>query len=139
LGFVISVLCIKLVQLNTDVPFPVMPHAPIFAMSIVFLPVFDTIRVFSLRIWQGRSPFSPDKNHIHHLLTNNGWSHGFSAKLICGVHAIVVVVGYFLKDVHQWAGLLVLFVMLLTTVFVFQRLKVPKTSEVVPNPQTETI
>jgi UDP-GlcNAc:undecaprenyl-phosphate/decaprenyl-phosphate GlcNAc-1-phosphate transferase len=123
LGFVVAVLCIRLIQLNPDTNvYSVLKHAPVFAMSIVAIPVFDTLRVFSIRIWQGRSPFSPDKNHIHHLLTNNGWSHGFAAKLICGVHAVLLTVGYFLKDVSQVWGLFILMGLMLTTVFVFQRL-----------------
>jgi hypothetical protein len=35
----------------------------------------DTLRVFAVRIIHGRSPFSPDRNHIHHLLLNKGLSH----------------------------------------------------------------
>jgi UDP-GlcNAc:undecaprenyl-phosphate/decaprenyl-phosphate GlcNAc-1-phosphate transferase len=125
LGFVTAVLCIKLIQLNIDIKTPVLPHAPVFALSVVTIPVFDTLRVFALRIWSGKSPFSPDKNHIHHLLTNNGWSHSFAAKLLCGVHAIVLVLGYFLKEISQIAGLFILFLIMLITVFVFQRVRVP--------------
>jgi UDP-GlcNAc:undecaprenyl-phosphate/decaprenyl-phosphate GlcNAc-1-phosphate transferase len=110
-------------QLNTSVRLPILPHSPIFALSVVMIPVFDTLRVFALRIWSGRSPFSPDKNHIHHLLTNNGWSHSFAAKLLCGVHAFVLIIGYFLKDISQIGGLLVLLLVMFSTIFVFQRLK----------------
>jgi len=126
LGFVISVLCIKLIQLNTGHAVAVVPHVPVFALSIVAIPVFDTLRVFTLRIWQGKSPFSPDKNHIHHLLTNNGWSHSFAAKLICCVHAVVLALGYFLKDLPQLTGLLVLLLLLLLTILIFQRIRVPR-------------
>jgi UDP-N-acetylmuramyl pentapeptide phosphotransferase/UDP-N-acetylglucosamine-1-phosphate transferase len=126
LGFVTSVLCIKLIQLNTGVSVPVLPHAPVFVLSIVLIPVFDTLRVFSLRIWNGRSPFSPDKNHIHHLLTNNGWSHSLSARLLCGVHAVILVLGYFLKGISQLGGLLILFLVMLITITLFQKLKAPK-------------
>ena len=94
-------------------------------MSIVAIPVFDTVRVFTIRIWQGRSPFSPDKNHIHHLLTNNGWSHRFTSKLICVVHGIILIIGYMLKDVPQLTGMFILMIMMFLTVFVFQRLKAP--------------
>ncbi|MGZ3950454.1 MAG: glycosyltransferase family 4 protein [Flavisolibacter sp.] len=125
LGFVTAVLCIRLIELNTTVQFPILPHSPIFALSVVMIPVFDTLRVFALRIWSGRSPFSPDKNHIHHLLTNNGWSHSFAAKLLCGVHALVLIVGYFLKDLPQIGGLLVLISLMLITILIFQRLKPP--------------
>ena len=126
LGFVTSVLCIRLIQLNNGIQIPVLPHSPIFALSVVMIPVFDTLRVFALRIWSGRSPFSPDKTHIHHLLTNNGWSHSLSAKLLCGVHALILVLGYFLKDVSLVGGLIILFLVMLLTVLVFQRLKVPQ-------------
>jgi UDP-GlcNAc:undecaprenyl-phosphate/decaprenyl-phosphate GlcNAc-1-phosphate transferase len=126
LGFVTSVLCIKLIQLNIGVQSPVLPHAPVFALSVVAIPVFDTLRVFALRIWSGKSPFSPDKNHIHHLLTNNGWSHSFAAKLLCGVHAVVLVVGYFLKEISQLTGLFILFLIMLITVFIFRRVRVPE-------------
>lgn len=126
LGFVTAVLCIRLIQLNLDISTSVLPHAPIFVLSIVMIPVFDTLRVFALRIWSGRSPFSPDKNHIHHLLTNNGWNHSLAAKLLCGVHALVLVAGYFLKDVSQITGLLLLILIMLATIFVFQRLRMPE-------------
>lgn len=125
LGFVIAVLCIRLIQLNVGVNDPVLPHAPVFALSIVAIPVFDTLRVFALRIWSGRSPFSPDKNHIHHLLTNNGWNHSIAAKILCAVHAIVLILGYFLKDISQIGGLMILFAMMLLTVFIFKKMRVP--------------
>jgi len=129
LGFVISVLCIKLIQINTGMKFAILPHVPVFALSVVMIPVFDTLRVFALRIWSGRSPFSPDKNHVHHLLTNNGWSHSFAAKLLCGVHAVVLVLGYFLKDVSQLTGLIILIFVMLITVLIFQKLKVPESGK----------
>ena len=123
LGFVISVLCVKLIQLNTGHPFAIIPHAPVFVLSTVAIPVFDTLRVFALRIWHGKSPFTPDKNHIHHLLTNNGWSHGFTAKLICFVHAAILVIGYFLKDLPQLVGVLILLCFMLLVIFVFLKMK----------------
>ena len=106
-----------------------------FVLSIVTIPVFDTLRVFALRIWQGRSPFSPDKNHIHHLLTNNGWSHGTTAKIICCVHALFLIIGYFLKDIPQLTGVLILTACMTVTILIFQRLKVPEPTEsILSNP-----
>ena len=48
-----------------------------FALSITILifPLIDTLRVFTLRIKNGRSPFIADNNHIHHKLLNSGFSH----------------------------------------------------------------
>jgi UDP-N-acetylmuramyl pentapeptide phosphotransferase/UDP-N-acetylglucosamine-1-phosphate transferase len=125
LGFVVSVLCVKLIQLNGGA-FPLIYHAPLFVLSIVAIPVFDTLRVFSVRIWQGRSPFSPDKNHIHHLLTNNGWSHSAAARIIFGVHAIILTIGYFLKNLPQILGIAILTLLLLFVVLAFKQIKAPQ-------------
>jgi UDP-N-acetylmuramyl pentapeptide phosphotransferase/UDP-N-acetylglucosamine-1-phosphate transferase len=136
LGFVISVLCVRMLQLNAaGNTRGLIPHTPVFVLSIVAIPVFDTLRVFALRIWKGKSPFSPDKNHIHHLLTNNGWSHSLAAKLICGVHAVVLIMGFFLKNLPQIWGIMILFLFLLMTTWIFQRLKVPESFKQVPATQ----
>ena len=124
LGFVISVLSIRLLQLNMGRPNALLPHAPVFVLGIVLIPVFDTLRVFSLRMWKGKSPFSPDKTHIHHLLTNNGWSHSFTAKLLCTIHGAVLIISYFLKELPQEIGVVILLGCMLVMAFIFQRIKV---------------
>lgn len=116
LGFVIAVLCIRLIQVNGMVVNPVLPHAIVFVFGIVLIPVFDTLRVFSLRIWRGKSPFEADKTHIHHLLTNQGFTHGFAAKLICFIHGFILIEVYWLRGLRQELVIgILLIVMLLTT------------------------
>ena len=46
-----------------------------FTLAVLAIPVFDTIRVMSLRIIRGVSPFRPDKTHLHHLLLDLHFSH----------------------------------------------------------------
>lgn len=46
-----------------------------FALSVLAVPVFDTLRVMTVRMLHGRSPFSPDKSHLHHLLFEYHFSH----------------------------------------------------------------
>jgi UDP-N-acetylmuramyl pentapeptide phosphotransferase/UDP-N-acetylglucosamine-1-phosphate transferase len=129
LGFVIAVLTVRLIQFNTTGSFKLIQHAPVFGLSLVMIPVFDTLRVFATRIWRGRSPFDPDKTHIHHLLTNNGWSHNFAAKLICAAHGLILIAGYFLKNIRQEVGIIILFALMLLVVFEFQRLQLPSTKK----------
>ena len=126
LGFVVSVLCIKLLQLSSSFSSSVLPHGPILVLAIVLVPVFDTLRVFSLRIWSGKSPFAPDKTHIHHLLTNNGWSHSFTSKIICSMHGCLLVLAYFLKNLPQEVGLAILLLCMFLIVFLFKNLKMPQ-------------
>lgn len=116
LGFVTAVLCIRLMQVNEFAADPVLPHAPLFVLGIVLIPVFDTMRVFAKRIWKGKSPFEADKTHIHHLLTNQGFSHGFAAKLICFLHGFVLIEVFWLRGLNQELTLAILiFFMLLMT------------------------
>ena len=122
LGFVIAVLSVRLIQVNVFVPNPVLSHAPVFVLGIVFIPVFDTLRVFATRIWKGRSPFDADKTHIHHLLTNQGFSHGFAAKLICFIHGLVLIEVYWLRDLRQEFILLILFAFMILVTVVLKNL-----------------
>ncbi|MEI9908650.1 MAG: MraY family glycosyltransferase [Bacteroidota bacterium] len=115
LGFSIAVLCIRLMQVNTSAA---LPNAPLFILSLAFIPVFDTIRVFAMRIWRGKSPFEADRTHIHHLLTNAGFSHTFATRLICGLHGFILLEVYWLKDIkgEYILLLLILFMMVVTAV-----------------------
>lgn len=121
LGFSIAVLCIRLMQVNT---FTALPHSPLFILSLVFIPVFDTIRVFAIRIWKGKSPFEADRTHIHHLLTNAGFSHVFATWLICSLHGFILLEVYWLKELRAELILLLLIVFMLTVITVLKNIRV---------------
>lgn len=77
IGVVMYVLAAQLIQFPIDR----LPSAlstvskPVVAMAILGYPLIDTIRVFIVRILAKRSPFSADRNHIHHRLLDHGLSH----------------------------------------------------------------
>ncbi len=50
--------------------------------AILFVPLLDTLRIFSVRLMRGRSPFSPDRNHLHHLLLDRGLNH-MTITIVC--------------------------------------------------------
>src|SRR5260221_871825 len=122
LGFVIAVLCIRLMQVNVFALNPVMPHASLFVLGIVLIPVFDTLRVFAIRIWKGKSPFIADKTHIHHLLTNNGFSNGFAAKLICFIHGLILIEAYWLRELKQEFILAILIIFMLLVILTLKNI-----------------
>ena len=116
LGFVIAVLSIRLLQVNEAAARPIIEHAPSFVLGIVLIPVFDTLRVFATRIWHGKSPFVADRIHLHHLLTNQGFSHAFTTRIICVVHAIILFEAYVLHSwMQEWTITLMLAFMMLVT------------------------
>ncbi|MBI5856254.1 MAG: undecaprenyl/decaprenyl-phosphate alpha-N-acetylglucosaminyl 1-phosphate transferase [Sphingobacteriales bacterium] len=122
LGFVIAILCIRLMQVNLTSLNPALPHAASFIAGLVLIPVFDTIRVFGIRIWKGRSPFVADKTHIHHLLTNQGFSHGFSARFICFIHGFILMEVYWLRNIRQELSIVVLLVLMLGITWLLKNL-----------------
>ena len=124
LGFVIAVLCIRLLQINGSVANPILTHAPMFVLGIVLIPVFDTIRVFAMRIWKGGSPFEADKTHIHHLLTNRGFSHVFATRTIYFIHALILIEVYLLQSVKQELILLFLIAFMLLAIVILRNIHV---------------
>jgi len=142
LGFIIAVLCVQLMKVNAIHPSPVVPNIYVFTLGIVMIPVFDTLRVFGTRIWKGRSPFSADKTHIHHLITNKGFTHGFAARLICVFHGFILILVYWMKDWKPELQVVVLLGCMLALVYLFSHIGVFKkyfnTSASIPAPQAQT-
>lgn len=62
-----------------------------FTLAVLCVPVFDTLRVMSARIIKGKSPFSPDKTHLHHLFLELGYSHIGTALSIIAINLFVVL------------------------------------------------
>jgi len=141
LGFVIAVLCVQLMKVNAIHPTPVVPNIYVFTLGIVMIPVFDTLRVFGTRIWKGRSPFSADKTHIHHLITNKGFTHAFAARIICVFHGFILILVYWMKNWKPELQVIALFCCMLAIVYLFSRIGILKKyfnpTASIPAPQTQ--
>ena len=120
IGLVASILAIKFIELNLTLPKEIaVKSVPAVAVGIMIVPLFDTIRVFTRRILAGKSPFSPDRTHIHHLLIDMGFSHmkGTTILVIANILYIIFVFKM------QWLGSLELLIVLLTmSIFITQML-----------------
>ena len=122
LGFIVAVLGIRLMQANLVTTKPILLNAPIFVLGIVLIPVFDAVRVFSIRIWNGESPFTPGKIHIHHLLTNEGISHASAAKLMYCLHGFILMESFWLQQIRGEFTLILLTVFMLLVIGVFKNI-----------------
>ena len=75
-GLVNSFLVIKFINIaempTTSIQ---VESAPAVGFAILMIPLFDTLRLFTIRILSRRSPFNPDRNHLHHYLLDIGLSH----------------------------------------------------------------
>jgi len=72
--------------------------APVLAISILILPLLDTLRVFTIRILNKKSPFSPDRNHIHHRLEDLGMSHVKISITMILANLLIVLLAFHMKD-----------------------------------------
>jgi hypothetical protein len=96
LGLINAILVIKFISVSdsTGVTLPIESAATV-GISILIVPLMDTLRVFSIRVFHGRSPFSPDRNHIHHLLLDRGLSHKYVTLFCLLLNMTFVSVAYF--------------------------------------------
>jgi UDP-N-acetylmuramyl pentapeptide phosphotransferase/UDP-N-acetylglucosamine-1-phosphate transferase len=90
IGMFICVLSIKLIeypiaQLDN---FWVKISKPVFVIATLTYPLTDTLRVFIIRSMKGLSPFSADRNHLHHRLLDCGYS---QTKTVCIIYAYSII------------------------------------------------
>ena len=128
IGFLISYLLINL--LNTKgIPFGdhYYQTTPVLFIALLFYPLVDTMRVFLIRIFiYKKSPFTADKNHIHHGLLKLGFKH-WQISLFVGVSTIILAVCSILIhtiDIHYQVLIIVaLGILLFSTPLLFHKMK----------------
>ena len=115
IGLINSILVIKFINVASDpaIAIPIESTAAV-GFSILIVPLLDTLRVFAIRIFKGCSPFTPDRNHIHHLLMNWGLGHAAITLLCVGINILFVVFAYTFRSI----GPTYLLLMMLTLSFV---------------------
>lgn len=76
MGMLMSIFCMRILD-NTSVVALRFPKIGVvaFCLSVLSVPVFDTLRVMIGRIMKGVSPFHADRSHLHHLFLEIGFSH----------------------------------------------------------------
>ncbi|CAN5326709.1 MraY family glycosyltransferase [soil metagenome] len=78
IGLIICILAIKVIGYDVSAiqnKVVLNISKPIFAMAVLVYPLVDTLRIFIYRAVRGVSPFSADRNHLHHRLIDIGLSH----------------------------------------------------------------
>lgn len=102
LGFFFSIITIKFLNLN----FVLEPDNPLrfeggigTAIAILIIPLFDTLRIFTIRIIKRKSPFKADKNHTHHVLLRLGLSHAQTVIILGIVNLIFIGLAIIFRNV----------------------------------------
>jgi UDP-N-acetylmuramyl pentapeptide phosphotransferase/UDP-N-acetylglucosamine-1-phosphate transferase len=114
LGLLMSVFIIKTFQTNGSTELSIS-----VSVILIFLPVFDTLRIFMLRILKKKSPFSADKNHLHHVVLKVVRRHSRATIIICLFHFSLLSLAYLRSYLNSSVVLTSLIALLLVFNIVF--------------------
>jgi UDP-GlcNAc:undecaprenyl-phosphate GlcNAc-1-phosphate transferase len=112
IGLVNAILVIKFINV-ADAPFVniQIPAAVGVGFAVLMVPLLDTLRVFSIRIFNGRSPFTPDRNHVHHMLLDRGFGHAAVTAICVGVNIVFIGIAWLGRDISSNYLLLIILVL----------------------------
>ena len=94
-GLILAYFSIKMCTISTE---GASGMNPVFVMIVLSYPVIDTLRVFVKRISKGKSPFSPDRSHLHHRLIDLGYSHAKTTRIIILSSLALICLMYLIKE-----------------------------------------
>ncbi len=107
-------MCIVLVERSNTALSPLLP------LLLLGLPILDTFSVMVQRIREGRSPFHPDKNHIHHKLMQLGFNHFEAVIVVYGIQTTLITLAFVLRYESDAVLLLVCSIFALMMLLAFQ-------------------
>ena len=146
IGFTLAYQAISFIKVShmpdSNITFP---NAPIITLAIFIFPIIDTLRVFAIRIYNKRSPFSADKNHIHHVLIALGLRHWQIAAFASSftVISVFTVITFSSIGIHtSFAVFITVALLLFFFISLFSRLKSRNehvSSQLKPKPQYKTL
>jgi UDP-N-acetylmuramyl pentapeptide phosphotransferase/UDP-N-acetylglucosamine-1-phosphate transferase len=110
LGLLFSVLAMKILCCQLEPGNALYMNAlPVVVMSVMIMPMFDTIRVFILRILRGKSPFRADKTHLHHIFLELGFNHLETSLTIILINMGLAFMTYLLRNQNPVLMVVILF------------------------------
>lgn len=83
-GFIIAVMAVQFIEMRPA------ENTPLLALSILYVPLLDTLRVSVMRLLAGKSPFAADKNHVHHCLMHTGLTQLQVVAVLAVLHLLVI-------------------------------------------------
>ena len=101
LGYAVVFLLLKFLKIET-VADPDVYHinnSLAILIGLLFVPMFDTLRVALSRMTRGKSPFEPDQTHMHHKLLHMGFSHLQSTAILLVAEILFITLNIILSEV----------------------------------------
>ncbi|WP_183563816.1 MraY family glycosyltransferase [Mucilaginibacter sp. SP1R1] len=117
IGLVSAVMAVKYIEISklTDVKTPHLFTAPALTVAILIGPVFDTLRVFIIRLINRKSPFEADRNHMHHRMLQLGFGHLKTTMCLSALNLSAIAMVFFFRDMSN--SVLIALILLIPLVF----------------------
>jgi len=112
LGLLIAILVIQYNEFALTTTSQEISFSPVFSLAILATPLADMIRVFAIRIYNGKSPFAPDMGHIHHRLLKLGFSHFNSTLIIVLTNGFIITLAFAFRFLNKHALMAILIVVI---------------------------
>lgn len=124
LGLILGLLTLKLMTFkdSNEVFLDIdQRQLPLFLIAVLFVPILDIFRVILIRIWKGVPVFSPDRNHMHHIIIDYGLSHRRASFFIGAVNFMVALFMFFIIKFFSplQSSLILIFLFLLAILLLF--------------------
>ncbi len=101
LGFVMAIFSINFIESNYAISLvhkSVFSSAAVIILGLLIIPIFDALRVFTLRILNGKSPFDADRNHIHHRLLDLNFTHLQATATLLVINILFIIIVFFFNN-----------------------------------------
>lgn len=112
IGLISVVMAIKLIELTkvNITGIPPLGATPALTVAILIVPIFDTVRIFFIRIMSGISPFEADRNHIHHRILRLGFTHIQTTLIFAGFNLVCIITSLLLSSLGTFTLVCIIFV-----------------------------
>ncbi|MGJ8548638.1 MraY family glycosyltransferase [Winogradskyella wichelsiae] len=98
LGFIIAVFAVRFINNSELTPNAIYHNSsPVLVLSFLFFPLLDTLRIFFIRlVIHKKSPFTADRNHLHHRFLSLGFSHRQTTTIVVLINGVLVFIAFFI-------------------------------------------
>ncbi len=115
---ILSVLALNCIKYGLVTETHSLPHiGPLLAISLLAIPLFDSLRVFVVRAIKGKGTLTAARDHVHHALIDLGAGHKYTSLILYMVSVIIILFTYVLLiinlNVNVSITILALFIFLL--------------------------
>ncbi len=117
IGLISAVMALKFMEVSkgmSEGPSPIF-QVPALTFAVLIGPIFDTIRVFMIRISNGVSPFTADRNHIHHRMLRLGFTHLQTTLILASINVASIITVIVLRQYTN--SVLISLIILMSLIF----------------------